>query len=134
MGAQDMALYLGFISAGLAVALKDLLVNLTAWLFIVIRKPFTVGDRITIGPTSGDVIDIRLFTFTLAEIGNWVDADQSTGRIVHVPNGFLFLKEMFNYTQASILFGTKFQLSSHLRVIGRMLKKCCTKCDASFSD
>ncbi len=99
IGTKDMALYLGFITAGLAVALKDLLVNLTAWIFIVIRKPFTVGDRISIGTTSGDVIDIRLFLFSLSEIGNWVDADQSTGRIVHVPNGFLFQKEMFNYNQ-----------------------------------
>lgn len=99
LGGEDMALYLGFITAGLAVALKDLLVNLIGWLFIVVRQPFTVGDRIAIDNTAGDVVDIRLFSFSLAEIGNWVDADQSTGRIVHVPNGLLFQQAMFNYTQ-----------------------------------
>lgn len=99
IGSQNMAVYLGFISAGLAVALKDPLVNLAAWLFIMVRQPFTVGDRISIGETAGDVIDIRLFSFSLVEIGNWVDADQSTGRIVHVPNGLLFQQPQFNYTQ-----------------------------------
>ncbi|MFC1468131.1 mechanosensitive ion channel family protein [Verrucomicrobiota bacterium] len=99
LGGEDMALYLGFITAGLAVALKDLLVNLVGWLFIVVRQPFTVGDRIAVDETAGDVIDVRLFSFSLVEIGNWVDADQSTGRIVHVPNGLLFQQAMFNYTQ-----------------------------------
>lgn len=99
LGGEDMVLYLGFITAGLAVALKDLLVNLVGWVFIVLRQPFTVGDRIAVGETAGDVIDVRLFSFSLVEIGNWVDADQSTGRIVHVPNGILFQQAMFNYTQ-----------------------------------
>jgi small-conductance mechanosensitive channel len=99
VGGAQMALYLGFITAGLAVALRDPLVNLVGWLFIVIRQPFKVGDRIELDKTAGDVIDIRLFSFSLVEIGNWVDADQSTGRIVHVPNGLLFQQPMFNYTQ-----------------------------------
>lgn len=99
LGGENMAMYLGFITAGLAVALKDLLGNLAGWLFIVARKPFTLGDRIAIDNTAGDVIDVRLFSFSLVEIGNWVDADQSTGRIVHVPNGLLFQQSLFNYTQ-----------------------------------
>ena len=53
----------------------------------MLRRPFKAGDRIEIGPHAGDVIDIRLFRFSLLEIRNWVDADQSTGRIVHIPNG-----------------------------------------------
>jgi small-conductance mechanosensitive channel len=32
------------------------------------------------------------------EIGNWVDADQSTGRIIHIPNGMIFNKMQANYT------------------------------------
>ncbi len=91
--------YLGLLSAGVAIALKDPLVNLAGWLFIVWRRPFSVGDRIQIGQTSGDVIDLRIFQFTLLEIGNWVDADQSTGRIIHVPNGQVFLERLANYTK-----------------------------------
>ncbi|MEM7587019.1 MAG: mechanosensitive ion channel family protein [Acidobacteriota bacterium] len=90
--------YLGLLSAGLAIALKDPLVNLAGWLFILWRRPFKVGDRIQIGATSGDVIDVRIFQFTVLEIGNWVQADQSTGRIVHVPNGQVFLQRLANST------------------------------------
>lgn len=94
----SVATFLGLISAGIAIALKDPLVNMVAWFFILIRKPFSVGDRIQIGKISGDVIDIRLFQFSVNEIGNWVDADQSTGRIVHIPNGIVFVEPQANYT------------------------------------
>lgn len=96
---RDFGTVLGLFSAGLAIALKDPLVNIAGWLFIVMRRPFRVGDRIQIGSLTGDVIDIRIFQFTLNEIGNWVDADQSTGRIIHVPNGKVFLEPQANYSQ-----------------------------------
>lgn len=90
--------YLGIVSAGLAIALQDPVTNLAGWMFIAIRKPFVVGDRIEIGGHRGDVIDLRLFQFTLIEVGNWVDAEQSTGRIIHIPNGWIFKQTTANYT------------------------------------
>ncbi len=95
----SLATFFGLLSAGLAIALQDPIVNLAGWLFILIRKPFEVGDRIEVGGISGDVIDVRFFQFTLNEIHNWVDADQSTGRIVHIPNGKVFKEPQANYTQ-----------------------------------
>jgi small-conductance mechanosensitive channel len=94
-----LAAYIGILSAGLAIALKDPITNLAGWLFISIRKPFTVGDRIEINNTKGDVIDQRPFAFSIVEIGNWVDSDQSTGRIIHIPNGWTFIYAVANYTQ-----------------------------------
>ncbi|MBK7632083.1 MAG: mechanosensitive ion channel family protein [Ignavibacteriales bacterium] len=94
----SMGTFLGLLSAGIAIALKDPLVNMVAWGFILIRQPFKVGDRIQIGKVSGDVIDIRLFQFSIIEIGNWVDAEQSTGRIIHIPNGVVFTEPQANYT------------------------------------
>ena len=73
--------------------------NLAAWWFILWRRPFGVGDRIQIGEFRGDVIDLRIFQFSLMETGNWVDADQSTGRILHVPNGLVFSQALANYSQ-----------------------------------
>ncbi|MCD6119267.1 mechanosensitive ion channel [bacterium] len=96
--ARGIAAYLGILSAGLAIALQDLLKDLAGWLFITFRRPFTVGDRIQIGEIAGDVIDIRLFQFSILEIGNWVQADQSTGRIIHIPNGLVFKESLANYT------------------------------------
>ena len=93
---EQFGAFLGLFTAGLAIALKDPLTNLAGWFFIVFRKPFIVGDRIQIGNHSGDVIDIRLFQFSILEIGNWVEADQSTGRIIHLPNGKVFLEAQAN--------------------------------------
>jgi small-conductance mechanosensitive channel len=94
----NLGAFLGIFSAGLAIALKDPVTNIAGWAFIVARKPFKVGDRIQIGEYSGDVIDIRLFQFTLLEIGNWVDADQSTGRIIHIPNEKIFIEAQANFS------------------------------------
>lgn len=90
--------FLGLLSAGIAIALKDMLTNIAGWIFILTRKPFSLGDRVQIGDNTGDVIDIRLFQFSLMEIGNWVNADQSTGRIIHMPNGIVFTKPQANYS------------------------------------
>ena len=97
-GFSSLATFLGLLTAGLAISLKDPLVNLAGWMFIIWRKPFVVGDRIQFSNNSGDVIDIRIFQFTLMEIGNWVDAEQSTGRILHIPNGKVFSEIQANYT------------------------------------
>lgn len=95
----SLSTFIGIITAGIAIALKDLISNIAAWLFIVTRKPFDVGDRIEIGESSGDVIDIRLFQFTLNEIGKWIDGEQSTGRVVHIPNSKVFTSHLANYTR-----------------------------------
>ncbi|MDZ7681017.1 MAG: mechanosensitive ion channel [Fodinibius sp.] len=97
-GLQSLATFLGLLSAGLAIALKEPVTDFAGWLFILWRKPFDVGDRIQIGDVKGDVIDTRVFKFTVLEIGNWVHADQSTGRVVHVPNHKVFTDSVANYT------------------------------------
>ncbi len=94
----SLGTYFGLLSAGLAIAFKDLLVNMVGWMFILTRQPFKVGDRIEINNITGDVIDIRLFQFSVIEIGNWVDADQSTGRIINIPNGIIFSTPQANFT------------------------------------
>ena len=73
--------------------------SFAGWMFILWRQPFGLGDRIQIGEARGDVIDIRLFRFSLMEIGNWVHADQSTGRVVHIPNGRVFTETLANYSK-----------------------------------
>ncbi len=97
---SGIATYIGLITAGLAIALSDVLKNLAGWLFIVLRRPFRLGERIEIGEHKGDVIDIRAFRFTLFEIGGErVDAEQPTGRLLHVPNGLVFTKPLANFTE-----------------------------------
>jgi small-conductance mechanosensitive channel len=98
-GFGSFATFAGLVSAGLAIALRDIVANLAGWVFLVWRRPFVVGDRIQIGEHRGDVIDIRAFQFSLMEVGNWVDADQSTGRVLHVPNGLVLTQTVANYSR-----------------------------------
>lgn len=98
-GIQSLATFLGLLSAGLAIALRDLVMNLAGWWFIMWKKPFKVGDRIQIGDFRGDVIDQQVTLFTLMEIGNWIEADQATGRIIHMPNSKVFNEPLANYNR-----------------------------------
>lgn len=100
-GFQSVATFLGLLSAGLAIALKDPVSNLAGWIYIVWRKPFDLGQRIQVGTFAGDVIDISMFQFSIMEIGNWVDADQHTGRVIHIPNGKVFVESIANYSQGT---------------------------------
>lgn len=98
-GFGSLGTIIGLISAGLAIALQDLIGSFAGWMFILWRRPFQLGDRIEIGDKKGDVIDLRIFQFSLMEIGNWVNAEQSTGRVVHVPNGKVFRESVANYSR-----------------------------------
>ena len=53
-GIQSLATYLGLLSAGIAIALKDPLANITGWLYILWRNPFEVGERIQVGDKNKD--------------------------------------------------------------------------------
>lgn len=98
-GIGTLGTFLGLLSAGIAIALKDPIVNFVGWLFIIWRRPFQVGDRVQIGSNIGDVIDLRIFQFTLMEIGNWVNADQYSGRMIYIPNQKVFTEVQANYSK-----------------------------------
>ena len=95
---RSVGTFLGLLSAGVAIALKDLVADLAGWVFILWRRPFDLGDRVQLGDNAGDVVDIRIFAFTIMEIGNWVSAEQSTGRMIHMPNSRVFSEPLANYT------------------------------------
>ena len=95
----SFATYFGLLSAGLAFALSDTLSNIVGWFFIIGRRPYTIGDRIEMDGDTGDVVDIRIFQTTIAEIRNWVEADQSTGRLLHIPNQKVFKHTIANFTE-----------------------------------
>lgn len=96
----SLATFLGLLTAGIAIALKDALVNLAGWAFVLWRRPFSPGDRVSVREHTGDVIDQRVFQFTLLEVGTKTGAGQSTGRIIHVPNGWVFTDSVINHTGA----------------------------------
>ncbi|HEX7071865.1 MAG TPA: mechanosensitive ion channel family protein [Rhodothermales bacterium] len=90
---------LSVIGAGLAIANREAILSLAGRLNIALRAPFVQGDRIEVNGVIGDVIDIRLIQTSLMEVGGWVHADQSTGRLVHIPNSWVLQFGVYNYTQ-----------------------------------
>ncbi|RKY62310.1 MAG: mechanosensitive ion channel family protein [Candidatus Latescibacterota bacterium] len=90
---------LGITGAGVALALHPVVMNVAGWLYIVLIRPLRVGDRVEIGKVKGDVIDVRLFHTVLLEVGNWVEGEQSTGRIVYCPNSLVLSQPLYNYSK-----------------------------------
>jgi small-conductance mechanosensitive channel len=90
---------LGVAGAGVAVALQDVLASIAGAFSIGFSKLYTVGDRVQIAETRGDVIDIGLLRTTLMETGNWVGKDLYNGRIVRIPNSIVLKGTVYNYSQ-----------------------------------
>ncbi len=81
---------LGLFGAGVLIVTKEPILNIVAWFYIMTRRPFTMGHRVAVGDLIGDVIEIRLLDFTMIEVLPRERGGQSTGRIMHVPNGLVF--------------------------------------------
>jgi len=95
----SLAVILGAATAGIALALKELIVSMAGWLAITFGDTYRVGDRVQIAGIKGDVIDVGLVRTTLMELGEWVQGDLYTGRIVRVANGSIFAGPMYNYSK-----------------------------------
>jgi small-conductance mechanosensitive channel len=90
---------IGVVGAGVAVALQDVVASIAGAFSIGFSKLYAVGDRVQIGDTQGDVIDIGLLRTTLMETGNWVSRDLYNGRIARIPNSIVLRGSVFNYSQ-----------------------------------
>jgi small-conductance mechanosensitive channel len=92
---------LGVISLVLGVALQAPLSNLFAWFYILIRRPYRIGDRIRINDATGDVIDVGYLDTTLWEFGGqYLSSDHPSGRIIKFPNSMVLTGMVFNYSWA----------------------------------
>ena len=83
----SIATFAGFITAGLAVALQNVILSVAAYFFLIGKYGVRVGDRVQVSGINGDVIDIGLVRLHLMELG---DDGQSTGRVVVFSNAVLF--------------------------------------------
>ena len=88
----------GVAGAGIAFALQEVIVSVAGWVAISFGSFYAPGDRVQMGGTKGDVIDVTVLRTTLMEIGQWVNADLYTGRIVRVANSAVFKEPVFNYS------------------------------------
>ncbi|AFI05479.1 mechanosensitive ion channel family protein [Helicobacter cetorum] len=100
---------LGFASAGLAIAMKDLFMSIFGWFVIIIGGNVHVGDRVRISKDGttfiGDVLDISMLHITILEdvtLTTYLE-NRRAGRIVFVPNNYIFTTMFSNYSH----FGMK---------------------------
>lgn len=99
---------LGFASAGIAIAMKDWFMSILGWLVIVFGGSIHVGDRIRVIMDGheyvGDVMDISLLRMTIFEdiTLTSVEVNRRAGRIVFVPNNYVFTHMIANYAHHSL--------------------------------
>lgn len=92
-------LSLGVVSLILGVALQNPIASFFAWVYILIRRPFAVGDRIKIGSIAGDVVELGYFDTTLWEFrGDYLTADHPSGRLIRFANARVFQEYIINYS------------------------------------
>lgn len=95
---SELGLVAGLLTVALGFALRQPLTSMVAWAVIVVRRPFFIGDRISIGQVKGDITDLSLTSMFIKEVGGTVDGEERSERIVVIPNLRLFETEIVNYT------------------------------------
>lgn len=89
----------GLISLILGFALQTPITSLIGWVYILVREPYRVGDRIKIGTATGDVIDVGYLDTTLWEVGgDYLSTEYPSGRIIKFPNSSVLSTPVYNYT------------------------------------
>jgi small-conductance mechanosensitive channel len=90
---------LGLISLILGFALQTPITSFIGWIYILVREPYRVGDRIKIGTATGDVIDVNYLDTTLWEFGgDYLSTEHPSGRIIKFPNSNVLSTPVYNYT------------------------------------
>jgi small-conductance mechanosensitive channel len=93
------AVSLGLASAILGFALQTPISSFIGWVYILVKAPYQVGDRIEIGGATGDVIDVGYLDTTLWEFGGpYVSTDQPSGRLIRFPNANVLSQAVYNYS------------------------------------
>ena len=96
---KDFTIIIGLFTAGLAFTLQELILSIAGSMYIFLVKVYKPGDRIEINGIKGDVIDVDSIYTTMMEIGQWVESDNYSGRIVKLSNAFVFKGPIYNYSQ-----------------------------------
>jgi small-conductance mechanosensitive channel len=99
------ALSLGLISLILGFALQTPISSFIGWIYIIVRNPYRIGDRIQIDTFKGDVIEIGYVDTTLWEFaGDYLTNDLPSGRLIRFPNSLILQSAVFNYSWENFKF------------------------------
>ncbi|MEE6211480.1 mechanosensitive ion channel family protein [Salarchaeum sp. III] len=91
---------LGVVGVAVSLSLQQPLLSLLGWVYITTKQPYQVGDRVAIGDSKGDIVDVDYLVTTLWEInGDLVSTNQHSGRHVTVPNSVVLSAHVTNYSR-----------------------------------
>jgi small-conductance mechanosensitive channel len=120
---------LGLISLVLGFALQAPITSFIGWIYILVKAPYRVGDRIRIGEATGDVIEVRYLDTTLWEVGGeHVSTNHPSGRLIRFANSNVLSGTIFNYSWPLFPYiwnDIKFQIAyqSDLEFVSRVLRE-----------
>jgi small-conductance mechanosensitive channel len=124
---KAIATVMGIVGAAVVIALQDLCSAFAGWFVIVACRKIKLGDRVEIDGRRGDVIDIQMLRITLLEVNNWLGVDDPTGRVLLIPNSFIFKSHVFNYSHVHPYVAGKLELTvtyeTPLREAGELLER-----------
>ena len=93
-----LGLTAGFLGMMLGWSLQQPVTGIAAWLMIILKKPFQIGDRVVIAGVTGDVTGISLTHVVLNQVGGSIGGEERSGRGILIPNAILFQHIIINYT------------------------------------
>ena len=89
----------GVVSVIVGLSVQTPMTSFIGWIYILVRHPYRVGDRIEIDGATGDVIDVGYFDTTLWEFGGkYISGDHPSGRIIKFPNAKVLDSIIYNYS------------------------------------
>lgn len=104
---------LAIIGAGIAVALQDVVKDIVGWIIVLQRRLYSLGDRISIGMHTGDVIDIGPLRTTMLEVSmnGQFNAHERTGKTLNLPNSMVLRESVLNYNTTSDFMSVEMQVT-----------------------
>jgi small-conductance mechanosensitive channel len=94
---KELGITFGILSAAIGFALQGPITGVAAWVMVIMKRPFEVGDRITIGDVKGNVNEISMSHIYLEEVGRY-GGEEISGRTIILPNSKLFSENIINYS------------------------------------
>ena len=94
----ELGLVAGLLTAAAGLALSKPISGVVAWIVMVTKRSFEIGDRIKIGEVKGDVRDVTLTHVFIDEVGGTTSGEERSGRLIVIPNSTLFDTSIINYT------------------------------------
>ena len=106
---RDIITFISFVSAAITLAIRDIIYNYFCGIYIKFIKPIKIEDRIQVGNIIGDVINTRSLFFEILEVNP--NTNQSTGKIIYVPNSQIFSETIKNYNTAFKYIWHEFEIN-----------------------